>query len=421
MALGRVGAATAGPAIASDDHLMAVWTNWILFATLALWTASGGSGGPGGGSTILPADPVKYVIYSLPLTLGAAYYLSYGGARPPIDDRAFVALAMYLALAVAGILINSWFGFFPYRDVFIVCSYLLLFVFWFRAPASIMDVALGAVAACLAIEAAARIGPDVTLVDANGLYAILGLTIPSGNTVFGSHGILESTLGFPLGVIFLFYLHKRKWSLAAVAGMLQLLAFKRITFAGVALAVAFDAVVSRNLRFGIARRLGCVLVVALSITAIFSTSIFQTSADFFQLRDSSANGISLGRYDIAVMLWDRLDEASTLNWLIGFGAGAADAVSQAVADLNPHNDWLKILFDYGLLGTFVMHLIFFMILTRHRLGLMIYIYTATLMVTDNIFIYMFYYPFIAMIMCVESRQDIWRGSLCGTAATATRG
>ena len=232
------------------------------------------------------------------------------------------------------------------------------------------------------------------------VYAMLGLANPSGVTLFGPHSLLKSVLGFPLGIYVLHYVHNRRWRLALMAGFLQLLAFKRISFAGVAVALAFDAITRGRTGLRGAKRLAALAAIGFSVTAIFSVLIFQSAADTLQLENSSADAISLGRYDIALMLWSRLDDASVLNWLIGFGAGAADSVLEA-AHLNPHNDWLKILFDYGVIGFLVIHAVFFLIFARHRLGLMIYLYNTVLMMTDNVFIYMYHYPFIALMMCAE--------------------
>jgi hypothetical protein len=100
------------------------------------------------------------------------------------------------------------------------------------------------------------------------------------------------------------------------------------------------------------------------------------------------------------MLWNQLKAGQMANWIFGFGPGAADAWVTSYFRLgNPHNDWLKILFDYGTFGFLSLHAILFLTLTRHRLGIMIYLYSATLMMTDNVFIYMFHQVFVAMMMC----------------------
>ena len=208
------------------------------------------------------------------------------------------------------------------------------------------------------------------------------------------------------------YLHKRRWRLALTAGILLLVAFKRISFAGVALAIGFEVALTRSMSLRNARLVALATVVGLSIVAIFSVYIFEDVANSLKLEDSSADAISLGRYDIALRLWDRLHGGSLLNWVIGLGPGAADLVSEDYAMLNPHNDWLKIMFDYGIFGSAVVHAVLFLNLTRHRLGLMIYIYTAVLMITDNVFIYMFYYPFVVLIMSTQREDRLTTEGFC---------
>ncbi|GAA0606128.1 hypothetical protein GCM10009416_49270 [Craurococcus roseus] len=153
-----------------------------------------------------------------------------------------------------------------------------------------------------------------------------------------------------------------------------------------------------------------VAVVALSILAIFSTQLFEGVADTAYLDGFSANGLSLGRYELAIKLWDEMESGSLLNRMVGFGPAAADTMLESYAvlegsEVNPHNDWLKILFDYGMAGFVAMHVVLFLNLARHRLGLMLYLYTASAMVTDNVLIYMFYHPFIALVMCAERGRE----------------
>jgi O-antigen ligase len=162
------------------------------------------------------------------------------------------------------------------------------------------------------------------------------------------------------------------------------------------------------------RLLALLIVAALSIAAIFSTQLFETAADNLALQDSDAAGVSVGRYDLAVMLWNQMKAAQTANWIFGFGPGAADSWVTSYFILgNPHNDWLKILFDYGIFGFFCLHAIWFLTLTRHRLGIMIYLYSATLMMTDNVFIYMFHQVFVAMMMCTGRPEGEYLASTRG--------
>jgi hypothetical protein len=388
------------------ERRMAILTGRIVFVTLAIWTLGGGSGGGFQASVDPGPSFVRYVVYSLPLTLGFAYYATFSHRQMQIDPRGAAAFALYSLLAMTAMVANSWFNFYGVRDLVIISGYLLLFVFSFRAPASLVDVGLATLAVCLVIEASSRLGPNIDILGTDGIYGFLGLSTSFGTGLFGSHGILESTLGFPFGVVFLYYMYCRKWRHALVAAIFMFMAFKRISFLGVAVALGFDTVIGRVRSFRTSRNMAAVVVVGLSVAAILSTQIFEALAGTFEFKDSSADSISVGRYDIAVMLWNQLDSSQLLNWLIGFGPGAADAqVASHFVLINPHNDWLKIVFDYGFVGFVGLHAVLLLTLARHRLGLMIYLYSATLMLTDNVFIYMFYHLFVAMIMCASAQRQ----------------
>ena len=383
-------------AITSADRRMSAWTIGIMLVTLTVWTLSAGSA-------------LKYVIYSLPFTLGCAFYLIIDHPQLRVDPRGVVALAIYLVIALTAMTANVWYDFLAIRDSTIITGYLLLFVLWFRAPSSIADMALATLAVAMVIEAVNRTmttpqATEMSFLGSEGILGLVGLSNSYGDSLFGSRGIMESGLGFPIGLLALYYLHNKKWRRALVAGLLMFVAFKRIAFLGVALAIGFDMVSARVApRNG--RHLALAAVLALSVTAVFSTQLFEFADDALDLEESSANSISMGRYDIAVVLWDELYNGSLEKWIIGSGPGSSDAL---VTLWNPHNDWLKILFDYGLAGFAAIHAVLFLNLARHRLGLMIYLYSATLMMTDNVFIYMFYHPFVAIMMCTARHRDAFR-------------
>ena len=356
-----------------SDRAAAAWMSGIIVVTLTVWS-------------VFKSEAGKYIIYTLPLTLSAAYlYFNDGVVR--WYRPAVISLGLYLACALTAMLVNSWYDFLAVRDVAIIGGYLFLFTLWFRAPASTADFCLFVLAVGMVIEAVVDgVGESVDL--------------------FGSNGILESTLAFPIGVVMLYYLHSGQRGRAVLAGILLFLAFKRITFVGVVLAAGLDFVLfNRYMPRALARVSAVCLVLTLSMAAVFSSEIFAFVATWLDLPATTANGISLGRHDIATRLWGGLNTRSFVGWLFGAGPGAADAVVIASdAGLqNPHNDWLKVLYDYGIIGFIVVHMVLYRTLTEHRLGLMLYVYGATLMMTDNIFIYMFYHPFVMLMLSAARR------------------
>jgi O-Antigen ligase len=358
--------------ITRSDRIMAAAMSATIFVTLAIWIA-------------LKEEAVKYILYTLPFTL-TAIYLTIEQGRIKLHRPGVVALALYLVCAAASMVVSSSYGFFAIRDVAIIAGYLFLFVLWFRAPAAAADLALYALTAGMLVEAFTEgLGEDINL--------------------FGSQGILESTLAFPLGVVLLYYVHFRQWGRALLAAIVLFLAFKRITFVGVVLAVGFDLVISGWWRRRAARLAALAAVFALSVLALFSAQLFESMTAALNVQNTSANSISLGRYELAVQLWDALTARPLSMWLFGSGPGAADAfVSSISAINNPHNDWLKILFDYGGIGFLAFHAILYRIFFEHRLGLMLYIYSAVVMMTDNILIYMFYHPFVLLMLSAARRE-----------------
>jgi hypothetical protein len=359
--------------VADTGRTVAAWMSGILLISLTLWGTS-------------QDGALKYIIYTLPLTLTSAY-LVINEWHWRVHRPAAVSLALYLACAATSVVVNASFDFFAIRDVAIVSGYLLLFALWFRAPAWTADIALLALTLGMIAEAATTgLGKEVNW--------------------FGSDGILESALAFPIGAVTLYFLHTGRWGRALMAFVLLFLAFKRIAFLGVAIAVGFDLVLGRFIRQGAARTIALTVVITLSAAALFSAQLFELVSSTLDLEQTSANSISLGRYDIATRLWQDIVPGPLGKWLIGFGPGAADSVVTATTAgtlTNAHNDWLKILYDYGVIGLVVMHIVLFHTLTGHRLGVMLYLYGATVMMTDNILIYMFYHPFV-MLMIATSRR-----------------
>ncbi len=63
--------------------------------------------------------------------------------------------------------------------------------------------------------------------------------------------------------------------------------------------------------------------------------------------DTSNDFVTSGRKTVAIALISRLNE----NFWFGHGANTTEAITMSIADLaHPHNDWLRVLFEYGMLG-----------------------------------------------------------------------
>src|SRR5690349_851084 len=88
------------------ERRMAILTGRIVFVTLAIWTLGGGSGGGLRASAEPAPSIVRYVVYSLPLTLGFAYYATFSHRQMQIDPRGAAAFALYSLLAMTAMVAN---------------------------------------------------------------------------------------------------------------------------------------------------------------------------------------------------------------------------------------------------------------------------------------------------------------------------
>lgn len=344
----------------------------------------------------------KYVIYGTPALIFLTFvYLSRGVLT--LDRRALLALTLYLGLAVASTLNAGYRDFFTTRDVLIIAGYLMLMVLAIRPGIAVVDGALAIITLGLGIEAAN-----------NGISTHVDF--------LRSGGILESSLAFPAGLVFMLYVLNRRWGRAALAAIILFITFKRIAFVGVFAGLAMMAAFAALGRTNIPRFAALAGVILASLLALFMQDIFSLAADILNMEDMSADSVSLGRAKFAQALWNELANAGAGQRLLGFGPGAADRFLLVMGHGdNPHNDWLKILFDYGLVGFVVMHGVLYLIFSSSRWGRIFYVYTAILMITDNVLIYMFYYAFVFFLLHAgEVRSATGRGRANSTIGSRLR-
>ena len=123
----------------ASDRSTAAWMSGVIFVTLTIWT-------------VFLDEAGKYVLYTLPFTLGTIYlYFKNGVIR---WNRAGVqSLFLYVSIALISMVLNSSFNFQALREVAIVAGYLLLLTLWFRAPASTADYCLGVLAVGMVVSA----------------------------------------------------------------------------------------------------------------------------------------------------------------------------------------------------------------------------------------------------------------------------
>ncbi|MFC5472180.1 O-antigen ligase family protein [Cohnella suwonensis] len=173
------------------------------------------------------------------------------------------------------------------------------------------------------------------------------------------NGILISSRSFALfGLICLAYLlvewrySKQKFWFFASIGMMIIITLSLSRTAMVTGVVMM--ILSRYRFFGLRNKMKFFMVVFISIVLLLSTIFYfePVKSRFFE-GDTS---MSIGAIPINAMgrtqIWETVLQSFWLSPIVGNGAGAAEEVlkQKLITETQPHNDYLRILHDYGIVG-----------------------------------------------------------------------
>jgi len=362
--------------VGPTDVRIGVLLSIIAVAVLSVWNAA----------SLVEGNNFKYILYALPPLIWIVFAVVLRG-KIVIERSAVYALMVYLFVAAISLFDIGEVDWYSARDLLIICSYIAVFALFFRSPRFVADALLGF---CVIAT--------VTVLLVRGVSSDMSITHPQG------HQLLESVVSFPAGLLVLYYVSERQWGRGLITLVLFVLAFKRIAFVGVGAVLCLELCMYIFLRRPVGRLMTTAAVVAISIVALFSLQIFDFLTVLLNDSDASANSVSLGRAEMAAELWRQIDAADVSHVLTGFGPGAADRhLFVAGFDLNPHNDWLKILFDYGMVGFVGLHVVLRLLLPNTSLGNKFYLFTAILMTTGNPLIYTYYFVSLFLIVRIPPR------------------
>jgi O-antigen ligase len=203
--------------------------------------------------------------------------------------------------------------------------------------------------------------------------AAIGLSLYGAGLVIGgpgTHAILSPRPFGLMGVVLVAWflgagMVGRRWAYRVVAAaiLLTLLSLSRSAFAAQLVLVALAWFDLRNFRGWLTAIGAGVVVLAVAIAAVFLYAPLHHR--FFHGDTAQVGGFSLnvtGRDALWSANWGWFKERP----VIGHGAGASDTLTNALpfhGAGHPHNDYLRILVDYGLIG-FVLWMTAFLALLR---------------------------------------------------------
>jgi len=154
-----------------------------------------------------------------------------------------------------------------------------------------------------------------------------------------------------------------------------------------------------------------VLLVGLAVINLTASNLLSISEYLHQKLHISVHieEIMLGRHAIAVEMAHDIDSRPLVKSLIGYGPGSANALATLVSDgtlKEPHNDWLKILYDYGILGSIIITVFIALVFSSSTTGAVIALTNAIMMTADNVVIYLYYqFPIVLMLAYSVMRES----------------
>ena len=104
-----------------------------------------------------------------------------------------------------------------------------------------------------------------------------------------------------------------------------------------------------------------------------------------------------------------LENASTLTNIFGNGSGFSHiftSTDQASNASQLHNDILRIRIDYGYIGIFGLIIIILNALTKNKFYMSIFFYSLTLLLTDNILTYTYYWITFFILVSAQRKFEL---------------
>lgn len=354
------------------------------------------------GLSMPSVDVLRYVAYLLPfIAISAWNYLPQVRTNHSLLD----CVAIFVAISVIAVFFTSSispFSVSPYasRDFFIILGYLIIFAIGWRPSPRQFDIVLLTSAALLAIKYGAS-GRGFTL------------SLLKSSSLDENYDDYDSFMGLALVLYYLRY--GRNWRLL-LALAIMVFGGKRISLGAFSLGAVFLAFSLFTLRKneGAARIVfGIVLVTIGGVAANFVRIVEFAFDNVPQLSGYYIEEFMAGRYVLSDSLLRIFEDKNWIEVAFGSGPGASDAI---VVDMNigislTHNDWLKILVDYGYVGLAAFLFIYYRIFGANIWTMALGVMNAIIMMTDNVLIYIFYqFPIIMTYWALIEPNTVVRQS-----------
>jgi len=346
---------------------------------------------------------LRYVVYAVPPILVASLTLQ---RTPTSNKAAMVFFLTYLSLAPLGYLIGVKDTDFFFNNFIIMVLIIVSFVPTINVGIEHIRVVFLCSVAFFVLA--------YSLTEHGGIRLFQILESGTGSGLEDGYDNHQAGLLGPIYTVFLYAIGAKIQFLLAL--VVSLLGGKRIGVLAILVGLASISLFRNAAALKKRRNRFIFLLATLGVINIAGSNMFYLSQYTYESLSMSVpiEEIMLGRYAIGSEATHVIDTRSAVESLIGFGPGGADALATLVSAgtlKEPHNDWLKILYDYGILGSIAITVFIALVFSTSAIGAAIAIASAILMTTDNVIIYLYYqFPIVLMVGYSALRESRAQGT-----------
>jgi hypothetical protein len=346
--------------------------------------------------------PLRYLVYAVPLILVASPLLE---RIPRCNKSAEWYLLTYLYLACIGYITYVTDTDLFWNNFSIVALVILSFV-----PAIDVSVRqIRFVFFCTAIYFVAA----YALTEHQGvrLLQLLESGIIAGAPPGTAYDSDTSGLVPPIYAVFYYAIGARLEFMLAL--VMCFVGGKRISLLAMLVGLAAVSVLWRALALNEGRNRFLVLFAALAAINIVGANLPSIVEHGYSVirPDAHIEEIMLGRHEIGSAMIQVIQSRPWIELLIGSGPGSANALASLITNgsvTHPHNDWLKLFFDHGILGSTLITAFMALVFSSSKTGMAIALANAVIMLTDNVAAYLFYQIPIVLMLAFFAPQEAWR-------------
>lgn len=318
---------------------------------------------------VYPDSQVRYAIYAYPVVS----ILRVFSVEPSID-RYFVMAFLGYALIILLSILSS--GNIDARGlenaIFISVPIMAFFV------------------SCVRDEKA--VGILATMIGVFSVFYFLNLFL-RGDFIFDlgeSRSTFETTLSFIFAPIALFYYFNGNNKVSFIFFILTIVGSKRIALLGLIFGYIYLFIAKRG---GFrSKSMRVPMIFLFMVIGFYAINILPIANLIIETLDinMSVNQFTQGRAVMSYALNEELNNRPILGSIFGSGPGTSDIIAQQASSglLNlPHNDFLKIIIDYGYFGFTVISILLSVIFSRTHLGVGLFLFLIVCYISDNLLVY----------------------------------